>query len=118
MRETARHPLERIRDRLDSNVCATPQGFGETMRDLAVCLDLPIRDYTASRALASAFIPPGWEMFLSVGEPDRSCTLCKGEDLVRGCGPSAGWAILVAALWALQLEDERGSEWRPLPAAE
>jgi hypothetical protein len=118
MPETARHPLERIRDRLDSNVCATPQGFGETLRDLAVCLDLPIRDYTASRALASAFIPPGWEMFLSGGESDWSCYLRKSEDLlVRGCGPSEDWAILVAALWALQLEDERGSDWRPEPAA-
>jgi hypothetical protein len=112
--QTMRHPLEQIMDRLESNICATPEGFGETLRALALYLDLPLRDYTATKALALAFVPPGWEVFLHEGpEGDWSCYLRKGKELTRGCGPRAGWAILFAALWAMRLEEASGCAFRP-----
>ena len=108
-----RSPLERVMERLETNRSATPEGYAQTMRLLARTLDLPVLDYAGREELARAFVPPGWEIDVWELADGTSCFLRKGEDLVRGCGPSPSFAILYAALWAMDIEEKAGRRWIP-----
>jgi|OM-RGC.v1.028315616 hypothetical protein len=114
MPESDLSPLERVMERLETNRSATPEGYAETMRLLARTLALPVRDYARREELARAFIPPGWECDVLTLAGGFSCFLRKDDELVRGCGPSASWAILFAALWAIDIEEKAGRPWRPV----
>lgn len=114
MFESDLSPLERVMERLETNLSATPEGYAQTMRALARTFALPVRDYAGSEELARAFVPPGWESDVQELANGFSCLLRKGDGLVRGCGPSASWALLYAALWAIDIEEKAGRPWRPV----
>ena len=114
MCESDLSPLERVMERLETNRSSTPEGYAETMRMLAAHLRVPVRDYAQREELARAFIPPGWESDVWELADGFSCFLRKDDDLVRGCGPSAAFAILFAALWAIDIEETAGRPWRPV----